>query len=271
MGVSDRHYFGWLVGALDRFEAERGVLAALRQERRALDLWCFGEQRETPPVERLRDALGPERASVRFFDKFPTEPGVERQDVNELARLPDNGCDVVTLLRASYFIADPASVLGHLRRLLRPGGLAVVDWLHGVSDAPVLDLRGGPRYETGVAPYLTTYADPDFLAEFPAEFEAFIRHVNRPPGGANVERPGAPLAVAERVRRLLGGGPRRDVSRADYLDTLRTDLERAGKRLVEPPVLEPFFKVVFRDARYLYRSTRKFNLYLLTVLQPVGK
>jgi hypothetical protein len=34
--------------------------------------------------------------------------------------------------------------------------------------------------------------------------------------------------------------------------------------------MEEFFKVSFRDARYLHRLTGKFHLYLLTVLRPVG-
>ena len=55
LGVSDRYYFDWLVGALDRFEAERGLLAALARERRAPDLWCLAETKLTPAVERLRD------------------------------------------------------------------------------------------------------------------------------------------------------------------------------------------------------------------------
>ena len=31
------------------------------------------------------------------------------------------------------------------------------------------------------------------------------------------------------------------------------------------------FKVIFRHARYFYPHVRKFNLYLLTVLEPLGK
>jgi SAM-dependent methyltransferase len=271
LGVSDRYYFDWLVGALDRFEAERGLLAALSRERRAPDLWCLAETKLTPAVERLRDALGREPVAVRFFDKFSGAPGVERVDLNALDALPDNACDVLTLFRASYFIADPPRTLDQFRRILRPGGLAVVDWLHGCSDAPVLDFPLDPRCGGTPSPLLTTYVDPHLLAEFPAEFEAFIGHVNRPPRHVNLDRPGTPLPLAEQVRRLVTRAPSRHVSRAGYVDTLRDDLARAGKHLVEPALLEQFFKVVCRDARYLYRDTGKFNLYLLTVLQPVGK
>jgi hypothetical protein len=54
------------------------------------------------------------------------------------------------------------------------------------------------------------------------------------------------------------------------VDTLRADLERAGGHLIEPGLMEEFFKVVYREARYFYPLSRKFHLYLLTVLRPVG-
>ena len=34
--------------------------------------------------------------------------------------------------------------------------------------------------------------------------------------------------------------------------------------------IEEYFKVVFREARYFYPLSKKFHLYLLTVLRPVG-
>ena len=270
MGVSDRWHFAWLGEALARFEAERGALAALAREGRPLDLWCFGGQREIPPIAWLRDAMGGQRTRVTFFDKFGEGPDVRRHDVNALDALPAASCDVFTLFRASCFIDDPARFLTGLRRVLRPGGLAVIDWLHGLSDAPVMDLRGDPHYGGGATPFLTTYCDPRFLEEFPREFAAFLRHVNRPPAWANLERPGAPVPWTERLDRWLGRGPRRAVTPETYVDTLRGELGRAGKHLIEPGDVEQHFKVVFRHARYFYPNVRKFNLYLMTVLEPVG-
>lgn len=271
MGVSDRYHFDWLRGALQRFEAEQAPFAALRREGRGPVLWCFAEQRENPAIGYLRDALGRQRTKVTFFDKFSSELGVRAQDINALDDLPDNSCDVFTLFRASYFVGHPPRFLSNVRRLVRPGGIAIIDWLHGLSDAPVLDLRGDPRYGGTPTPYLTTYADPEILSDFPEEFGAFIRHVNRPPSWTDLERPGAPVPMGERVKRLLGGGPRRDVSRGTYLDALRAELERAGKHLIEPGLMEQYFKVIFRHARYFYPMVKKFNLYLLTALRPIGK
>jgi SAM-dependent methyltransferase len=274
LGVSDRPYFDWLVGALARFERERGAFRALAQRRSGdgglLSVWGLSEQRENPALAWVRDALGRDRAALTVFDKFPTGPGVRRFDLNHLDDLPDAACDVLTLLRAACFMTDPARALAELRRILRPGGLAVVDWLHGCSDAPVLGFPLDPRYGDAPSPLVTTYMDPAFLAQHPGEFEGLIRHVNRPPWGVNLERPGEPVGLARRLKALAGRGPRRSLSAADYIETLRAELARDGKRLVEPAELAPHFDVAFRDARYLHRETGKFNLYLLTVLQPVG-
>ena len=271
MGVSDRYHFAWFREALERFEGETGRLADIRKGGAPLALWCFGGQQVDPAIDFLLEALGRDRTELQFCDKFPRNPGVQTQDINALASLPDNSCDVFTLIRASFFIADPPSCLEQVRRVVKPGGLAIIDWLHGLSDAPVLNLPGRPKYGDEASPFLTTYADPQFLVDFPATFEAFIRHVNRPPSWTNVGQPGVPVPVRERIARLLGGGPRRQVTLETYLDTLRVDLKNAGKRLVEPELMEQYFKVVFRDVRYFYPMVQKFNLFLLTVLQPVGK
>lgn len=271
MGISDRHHFGWLTEALAACERDSGRLASIARRRAAPALCVLAGQRLDPPVSWIVTALGADRARVEFFDRFPNDPTVTALDVNDLGRLADDAYDVVTLFRGSYFIGDAGSFLAGVRRILRPGGIFIADWLHGLSDAPVLDLRGDPRYGGGSTPFITTYADPQMLAEFPEEFSAFIQHVNRPPSWVDTERPGAPVPISTRVARAFGAGPRRHLTLATYLDACRTELGRAGKQLIEPAVMEQYFKVVFRHARYFFPLVKKFNLYLLTVLEPVGK
>lgn len=75
----------------------------------------------------------------------------------------------------------------------------------------------------------------------------------------------------QRLGRLLGRGPRYSLTVGHYLEAARTALEREGKHLIGPELMERYFKVLFRDARYFYRHVGKFNLFLLTVLSPVGK
>lgn len=272
MGVSDHPYFSWLRTALGRYEAASGDLAALRRARSPLDLWVLAGGRMNPSIEFVRAALGPERTELRFLDRFADEPGVERVDFNDLKGLPDDACDVLMMLRAAYMVTSAEEFLDHTRRIIRPGGLAIVDWLHGGADTPVLDLPGMHEYGQHRAAFLTTYCDPQFIAEFPGEFDAFLRHVNRPPSWVNLEAPGRPLPLARRIERLLSRrreGP--GLTRASCLETMQAALSRAGKRLIEPETLARYFTIVFREARYFYPLSGKFHLYLLTVLRPVGK
>ena len=269
MGVSDRHYFAWLTGALTRFGRESGELHTIAGSGGA-DLMVLAGARPNPAIAFVRDALGGGRASVRWLDRFERGPDVERVDFNALDSMPDSVCDVLMMTRASYMITEPTTFLRHTRRMLRPGGLMIIDWLHGAADAPRLDLPGHHEYEGWPHPFLTTYVDEESIAEYAPEFEALIRDVNRPPSWADVERPGGRVPMARRVRRLIQRAPQGTLTRAAYVHTLKEALRRTGKHLIEPETLGPFFKVVFRDARYLYPLTRKFHLHLLTVLRPVG-
>jgi SAM-dependent methyltransferase len=257
LGVSDRHYFAWLAGALERFERDSGELCATGAGR-PVDLWVLAGARTNPAIELARDALGRSRTAVRWLDRFERGPEVVPADFNALGEIAGDACDVLMMTRASYMIEDPAAFLGEARRLLRPGGLLVIDWLHGSAETPALDLPGHHEYDGRRYPFRTTYCDAESLTDFAAEFGALIRHANRP-------------TLRQRLRHPLGGTAPDPLTTATYLPTLRDRLARAGKHLVEPAALQPAFKVLFRDARYLYPVTKKHYLYLLTVLRPVGK
>jgi SAM-dependent methyltransferase len=264
LGVSDRPYFVWLRDALARFEAASGQLASLGTHGGPLDLWVMAGAVTNPAIELVADAMGRDRTTVRFFDKYARHQGVTAADFNAMERLPGSACDVLLMTRASYMVETPREFLAETQRVLRPGGLAIVDWVHGSDDAPVLDLPGFHDYGADRQAFHTTYADPIFLTEWPDEFDALIRHVNRPPW-----RPSR--RILAQVRRRLAGDDRRALTAATYLDSLAADLARAGRHLIGPDLMEEFFKVIFREARYFYPFSRKFHLYLLTVLRPIGK
>ena len=269
MGVSDNHYFAWLRGALERFEEGSRLLDAIRRHGARPVFWVLAGAAPNPATDFVAGALGAD-ATLRFLDRFAEAPGVMRADFNALGELPAEACDVLMMTRASYMVEDARAFLSGARRLLRPGGIMIVDWVHGSADAPALDLPGVHEYGGRRVRFGTTYADPASVAEFPREFEAFFRHVNRPPWRTNPTEPGVRVPLGTALRRLVGGGPGRGLTAATYIDALRADLRRAGGRLIEPGLMEDFFKVAFRDARYLHRLTGKFHLYLLTVLRPVG-
>ena len=203
MGVSDRPYFAWLRAAIERYEADSEHLAALGRERSRLDLWVLAGARTNPGIEFVRATLGSEHIALRFFDRFADDPGVERVDFNDLKGVPDDACDVLVMTRAAYMITAAEEFLDHARRIIRPGGIAIVDWLHGRAEAPALDLPGMHNYGRHQALFITTYCDPQFIAEFAGEFDAFLRHLNRPPSWVNLADPGSPLSLARRVERQL--------------------------------------------------------------------
>jgi SAM-dependent methyltransferase len=269
LGVSDRHYFAWLAGALGRFERESGAFGAVGAGR-DVTLCVLAGARLNPALELVRDALGRERTTLRWLDRFERGPGVEPVDMNALDAVAPASCDVLVMTRASYMIEDPKAFLRDTRRILRPGGLMVIDWLHGAAAAPRLDLPGHHEYEGRRYRFLTTYADAPSLDVGAEAFEAFIRHVNRPPAWVDVEQPGRPVPIGRRLRKALLAGPPGDLTRGTFLDRLGAALARAGKHLVEPETVGEHFEVIFRDARYLYPLTRKFHLHLLTVLRPIG-
>jgi len=260
LGVSNHHYFEWLRGSLARFEEGSRLLDGIRHHTDRPVFWVLAGAASNPATDFVGRALGP-RATIRFLDRFAVGPEVMRADFNALGALPAEACDVLMMTRASYMVEDPRTFLAGARRLLRPGGIMIVDWVHGAADAPVLELKGVHEYDGRTVRFRTTYMDPTALAEHAREFAAFIQHVNRPP------RRGLPGLLA----RLGGGAPARRISERTYIDSLRADLARTGGRLIEPALMEEFFKVVFRDARYMHRWIGKFYLYLLTVLRPVGQ
>ena len=154
--MSDRHYFGWLADALGGFERATGEISAAAAGTRA-ELWVLAGARMNPAIEIVRDALGAERTAIRFLDRFQRGPDVTAVDVNELGAIPDDACDVLMMTRASYMVQEPRAFLAGLSRIVRPGGLAIVDWIHGAADAPRLDLPGHHEYEGRRHPLLLTH------------------------------------------------------------------------------------------------------------------
>ena len=62
------------------------------------------------------------------------------------------------------FINDKTKFLSQLAKITEPNGLILIDWLHGMSNRPVLDFDGGgPVYAGQERIFKTTYIDEVFL------------------------------------------------------------------------------------------------------------
>jgi SAM-dependent methyltransferase len=249
VGESNAAHFGWLSEAILRHRALlEGISGAT--------LFAIGEQLPTPPIRTLTQLLAGS-TTVRCFDLHPRSPDVTRLDINDLSSLQDRSCDIITLIRTSVFIRKPDSVFDGFHRILRPGGFVFVDWLHGGSDAPVIDL----------GPYVATYLD-DELLKLPA-FGELLRHVAHPPRWSHLAR-----VTLRRLRHpslppipLLPPG--QQIPRQNYPDVLRRTLENAGKTLITDQDIGRCFTVKAREARYFYPETRTFACWALTIIRPV--
>src|SRR5262249_25043176 len=152
-------------------------------------------------------------------------------DANALGEMPADVCDVLMMTRASYMIEDPAAFLRDTWRMIRPGGLFLIDWVHGAAEKAALDLPDAHEYAGRAYPFLTTYCGADAVGASPAEFGALVRDAER-------------RSFGWRVSRLLDRGRRNEMPVARYLDELRARLASAGKHLVEPATIAPTFKVL---------------------------
>jgi len=193
-------------------------------------------------------------------------------DFNDLKSVPDEACNVLVMSRGADMITAAAEFLDHARRIIRPGGIAMVDGLHGRAEAPALDLLGMHDYGRHQGLFITTYCDPAVHRGIPGRVRCVPATREQATLVVNLADSGRPLSLDRRAERQLffrRQGP--EITRANCLDAMRPALSRAGKRLVEGETLAQYFTILFREAGYFYRLFGKFHPYLFTMLRPVGK
>jgi SAM-dependent methyltransferase len=246
MGISDTYHFEWHREIADDIASRLHQLGPI-------DALCLAE-RGRP---HMLDALAPLPVkSETFFDvENPNTANAIRGDLNDMSAIEFGSANLVTLFRASMFIEDKHKFLASLKCVLRPGGVALIDWLHGYSDAPVIDfMGGGPVYAGEQRKFRCTYLDTTFLTEHPAPFQALLAHVNRPPKsgvlGAFFAKRVNTLTIANYSVRLRAALAARDYELIDEADLARHEL-----------------KVIYRAARYFHRKVGKFNCYIFTAIE----
>lgn len=198
-------------------------------------VWCFAEQEPTPATVFLRWAWSLPRVTLRLFDKVATEPGVQFVDLNALEAMPSDACDVLTVFRASMFVEDPGKCLWHLRRIVRPKGLVLIDWLHGVPERPMVALGAADSV------YHATYAEAALLTldMTREEFAAFIADC---------------CAAGD------------DVTLDTYIPLLRQRMHARGQVLIGPEDVHREFTIGFRAVKYFRPVSGHPVLHILTGL-----
>lgn len=194
---------------------------------------------------------------------FPDHPKIERQ-LMDAAHLgfDDESADLVSLIRVLHHLPDPAPEFAELARILRPGGLAVIEvansahaanqlryLLRGerVPMAPV-DLRSAESRRRGTAPYFNHHPDAilEDLAAAGLKLCAVLSVSNlRHPMVKAVLPQRAMLAIERVVQQPLGKfyfGPS-----VFFLLQKRDRIRRRQVQDVQPPPIPPMLTVPVKE------------------------
>ena len=152
MGISDNAYMAWLIAALARYERATGGITA--KQRR--DLLVIGGGRSNRAIEWVQKTMSDD-ATICYWDLYERGSTVEIVDFNNLTLKPDHICDIIMMTRASYLLKNLDDFLSHARRLLRPHGLMMIDWLYGSAEVSCRGVRGVHHYNNDTQPFVTTY------------------------------------------------------------------------------------------------------------------
>jgi SAM-dependent methyltransferase len=194
---------------------------------------------------------------------FPGHPRIERQ-LMEAAHLgfDDESADLVSLIRVLHHLPDPAPEFAELARILRPGGLAVIEvansahaanrlryLLRGehVPMAPV-DLRSEESRRRGTAPYFNHHPDA-MLADLAAVglrpcAVLSVSNLRHPIVKALLPQR-AMLTIERVVQQPLGRfyfGPS-----AFFLLQKRDKIRRRGVQDVPPPPIPPMVTIPVKE------------------------
>lgn len=261
MGVSDGVHFAWIGEVVQRNREK--LLAGLPKSATVLGL---GENKPSPVAI---DLLGSKEIDYRLFDGFPTDPKVERFDLNRLGEI--NGqADLVFALRCSYFIENKDVFFQNLKPLLRPGAFFLCDFMIGSSRFPVLRFEYKQRkhhaeYAGSSTFFKSSFFDERIPDEHSDEIQRFARHARLWPVDSAwnyVSKYG--LQFFDEWSTQLGVNKEtfaqhmQDWFPPEQLFSLG-DFRRHG------------FKIVEFSARYFYPQIHKFHFYNFVIAQYEGQ
>jgi|HubBroStandDraft_4_1064222.scaffolds.fasta_scaffold118105_1 SAM-dependent methyltransferase len=195
---------------------------------------------------------------------FPGHPKLERQ-LMDAANLgfDDETADLVTLIRVLHHLPDPAPELAELARILRPGGLAVIEvansahvanrlryLLRGerVPRTPV-DLRSEESRRRGTAPYFNHH--PDAILANLAEVGLAPRAVL---SVSNLRHPAIKAMVPQRALLAIERATQQPLGKFYFGPStffLLQKRDRIRRRTIEdvlPPPIPPVITIPVKDS-----------------------
>jgi SAM-dependent methyltransferase len=160
-------------------EVESEILRTLLAEepaRRVLELGCGEGRLSLVAQERVGEYVAVD-VTPQFLARVPVRDGVTaRRIAANLYHLPfvDGAFSAAVLVRVYGFLEDPAAALAELRRVLAPGGRAIISYNPRPSVATVVDdLKVATHRRPGEAMHSMTFARAAVVRVRPSEFPAW--------------------------------------------------------------------------------------------------
>lgn len=292
MGTSDPIYFPWQEKLAHNLEP---ILYG-REKMKALSI---GEV-QAPSVYYFLKKINIKFKEIKTFDfcekqtnltKYMVEESFQRLNNQihikgnfnkKLSQFSDQKFDFITAFRCTPHLTQPEDFLREIYRILKPGGVLIIDWVNGYSNFPLLDLgfcwhsgdadvhRGDSDiYDGNKAAFnQTSYIDQTFLDLFPEEFNFLINQINRPNLRKRIE------AFKNRKWKLAFNFPNKykffsakKLSLTNYEFEFGLEMKNKKLNLLSNQLIDELgFKILHRDVLNPYKFNKKTIIFLSTII-----
>ena len=285
MGTSDPFYFPWhkkLAYNLDPFLYKKRDINALSIAETQAPLIYYYLERINIKFNEIKtfDFCDQESKLTKYmtdegFKKISNQIHIKGDFNNQLTKFNDATFDFITAFRCTPYMEKPEDFFKEMHRLLKPGGVLIVDWVNGFSDFPLLDL--GFCWNNGDADIFngkitsfnqTSYIDQTFLDLFPEEFKFLINHINKPNLRKRFE------AIKYNKWKLALSFPNKykfsssnKLSLNNYVFEFGLEMKNKKLNLLSQNLFDQLgFKIITRDILNPYKFNKKTILFLNTIL-----
>lgn len=285
MGTSDPIYFPWQEKLAHNLEP---ILYG-REEMKALSI---GEV-QAPSVYYFLKKINIKFKEIKTFDfcekqtnltKYMVEESFQRLNNQihikgnfnkKLTQFSDQEFDFITAFRCTPYIPQPEHFLKEVYRILKPGGVLIIDWVNGYSSFPLLDL--GYCWHRGDADIFnenitsfnqTSYIDQTFLDLFPEEFNFLINQINRPNLRKRIEAfKNGKLNLAFNFPNKYKFSSANKLSLTNYEFEFGLEMKNKKLNLLSNKLFDDLgFKIIHRDVLSPYKFNKKTVIFLSTII-----